>query len=111
MDNSKKYITAEQAISLLPDGDAIHTFYDYGICLIGADWDREDVISRIKESDKIEITGYSARKMGHGIAVYNDDTKWQSEVLFIETDKTKLDELDPQVDYTHELHKDYTLNT
>ena len=91
----RRYITAQEAISLLPDRDEIHTFYDEPFGLIGADWDRADVIQKITESDKIEITGEAARSLGHGIAVYNDDTKLQSEVLFVETDEEKLDAFDP----------------
>lgn len=91
----RKYITPEEAISLLPDKDMIHTFYNHPRTLLGADWDREDIIEKLKEVDKIELTGENARKMGHGIAVYNDDIKWQSEVLFVETDEEKINAFDP----------------
>lgn len=91
----KKYLSAEQAISLLPEGDEIHTFYNMPFGVLGADWSRQKVIDKLKESDKIEITGEMARSMKHGIAVYNDDTKRQSDVLFIETDENKLDAFDP----------------
>lgn len=90
----KKYLTVEQAISLLPEGEEIHTFYG-GVALIGADWEREEVINKLKSSDKIEIAGEMARNMGHGLAVYNNDAKYISDVLFIETDKKKLDAFDP----------------
>ena len=91
----KKFLTAEQAISLLPEGDEIHTFYNMPFGILGADWSRQDVIDKLKGSDKIEITGEMARNMKHGIAVYNDDTKLQSEVLFVETDEEKLNAFDP----------------
>lgn len=91
----KRFISAEQAISLLPEGDEIHTFYNMPFGVLGADWSRQDVIDKLNESDKIEITGEMARSMKHGIAVYNDDTKRQSDVLFIETDENKLDAFDP----------------
>ena len=92
---NKRYITAEEAISLLPSGDTIHTFVDGGIALIGADWEREDVLQKLVESDKIEITGEMARSMGHGLAVYSDTAKYMADILFIETDKGKLDAFDP----------------
>lgn len=90
----KKYLTVEQAISLLPEGEDIHTFYG-GVALIGADWERQEVIDKLKSVDKIEIAGEFARRMGHGLAVYNDNAEYLSDVLFIETDKKKLDALDP----------------
>lgn len=90
----RRYITAEEAISLLPEGNEIHTFYNVPFGLIGADWDRADIIQKLTEADKIEIAGETARSMGHGLAVYNNDTQWQSEVLFVETDKDKLNIFD-----------------
>ena len=36
------------------------------------------------------MTGEIARGMGHGICVYNEDTKLHSDILFIETDESKL---------------------
>lgn len=91
----RRYITAEEAISLLPEGNEIHTFYNVPFGLVGADWDRADILQKLAEADKIEIAGETARSIGHGLAVYDNDTKWQSEVLFVETDKYKLNEFDP----------------
>ena len=91
----RRYLDIKEAISLLPDTDEIHTFYQMGGTLVGADWDRADILQKLAESDKIEITGKQARSMGHGLAVYSDNTKWQSEILFIETDEKKLDAFDP----------------
>ena len=91
----RRYITAEEAADLLPDGDVIHTFRAGGPMLIGADWDREGILNKLKTSDKIEIAGETARGLGHGIAVYNDDAKFLSHVLFIETDEEKLNQFDP----------------
>lgn len=92
----RKFISAEEAIDLLPKGECIHTFYNESFGLIGADWDRDDLIEKIKTSDKIELTGETARSMNHGIAVYNNDTKWHSDILFVETDKDKLEKFDPE---------------
>lgn len=91
--DTKIYITAEQAINILPEGEYIHTFYSTGI-LIGADWDRAEIIEKIKSSDILELTGETARKMGHGLAVYNKNTKYLSDVLFVETDEEKLSKLE-----------------
>ena len=86
----KVYITTEQAISVLPDGDSVHTFYNPGFGLVGADWSKEDITDKLRSSDIIELTGPAARGMGHGICVYNKDTKWQSDILFVETDEDRL---------------------
>lgn len=91
--DTKIYITAEQAINVLPEGEYIHTFYSTGI-LIGADWERAEIIEKIKSSDILELTGETARSMRHGLAVYNKDTKYLSDVLFVETDEEKLSELE-----------------
>ncbi len=92
----RRYVTAEEAISLLPDGDEIHTTIQKGMMFIGADWSREDSIDKIQKSDVREITGPHARAMGHGLALFNKDAKYQSDILFVETDKAKLDAFDPQ---------------
>ena len=91
---SKKYITYEEAVSLLPDGEYVHTFYNAGVGLIGADWSKEEILDKLRKSDVIELTGNQARSMGHGMCAYNNDTKWHSEILFIETDAGRLEKMD-----------------
>ncbi|MBR6987526.1 MAG: hypothetical protein IKH82_05600 [Clostridiales bacterium] len=91
----RKFITVDEAINLLPEGDYIHTFFNMPFGLLGADWSREDVIDTLKTSDKIELTGEQARGLGHGLAAYNNDIKKQSEILFVETDMKKLLSFDP----------------
>lgn len=91
----RRFITVEEAIALLPEGDYIHTFYQMGSTLVGADWDRADILQKLTECDKIEVAGDQARAMGHGLAVYRSDAKWQSDILFIETDENKLNAFDP----------------
>ena len=92
--DGKRYLNAEEAIALLPESELIHTFYSTGICLVGADWDRADVLQKLTEVDRIEIAGVSARSMSHGLAAYNNGARL-NDVLFIETDETKLDAFDP----------------
>lgn len=86
----KKHLTKEEAMSVLPQGESIHTFYNPGFGLVGADWSREDIIDKIQKSDIIELTGPQARGLSHGICAYDKDTKYQSDILFIETDESKL---------------------
>lgn len=94
----KTYITAEQAISVLPDGDTVHTFYNPGFGLVGADWSKEDITNKLRRSDIIELTGPAARGMGHGMCVYSKDTKWQSDILFIETDEERVAALEKELE-------------
>lgn len=90
----KKYLTKEEAMSVLPKKESIHTFYNPGFGLVGADWSREDIIDKIQKSDIIELTGDLARGMNHGICAYDKDTKYLGDVLFIETDESKLSVID-----------------
>lgn len=92
--DDKKYLTAEQAIELLPDDEWIHTFYNESFGLIGADWERDEIVKKLKGSQRIELTGENARKIGHGIAAYDEGSE-HSDVLFIQTDEDKLNAFDP----------------
>ena len=95
----KVYLTVEQAISVLPEGDSIHTFYNPGFGLLGADWQRSDIIHKLSATDSlIELTGKMARGMEHGICVYSKNAKLQSEILFVETDETKLSNLEKKLE-------------
>ena len=94
----KAYITTEQAISVLPDGDTVHTFYNPGFGLVGADWSKEDITDKLRRSDIIELTGPAARGMGHGICAYNKDTKCESDILFVETDEERLAVLEQKME-------------
>lgn len=91
---SKKYITYEEAVSLLPDGEYVHTFYNNAFGLFGADWSKEEILDKLRKSEIIELTGNQARSMNHGMCAYNKDTKWQSDILFIETDADRLQKMD-----------------
>ena len=94
----KTYITAEQAISVLPDGDSIHAFYNPGFGLIGADWSKADITDKLHRSDIIELTGPGARGMSHGICAYSKDAKYQSDIMFIETDEARLSALEKELE-------------
>ena len=93
---SKRFITYEEAVALLPDTEMVHTFINASFGLMGADWSREEILEKLKKSDIIEMTGKMARKSGHGICAYNKDIKYQNEILFIETDMDKLERFDPR---------------
>ena len=94
----KIFLTPEQAISVLHDGDSVHTFYNPGFGLVGADWSRTDIEDKLKASDIIELTGIVARSMGHGICAYSKNTKDLSEILYIETDEARLSALERELE-------------
>lgn len=78
-DNGRVYLTPEQAEAMLPKEGRIHTFRQAGFALIGADWDRSDILDAIQKF-KPELSGEQATAMQHGI-VLNDDHGY----LFIQT--------------------------
>ena len=73
-------LTKEQAASLLPDKEEIHTFRQAGPALLGADLSRTDVLDKIENYD-VELSGPAATKMRHGM-VLKDEYGY----LFIETE-------------------------
>lgn len=87
----KYYLSYDEAVSLLPNNEYIHTFYNTPFGLVGADWSKEDIFNKLKEVDiVIELTGEQAKSMKHGMCAYNKNAEYQSEILFIETDEEKL---------------------
>lgn len=93
-DGVRKYLDFNEALECIPKSDTVHTFYNMGNTLFGADWKRVEIIDELKKSDFIEICGESARSMSHGICCYKKNTLWQSEVLFIETVESELSKYD-----------------
>lgn len=91
----KRFLSYEQAVSLLPEGEYIHTFTSGGM-LIGADWSRAEILEKLKKSDAIELTGEMARSMGHGMCAYNLKDGRVSNLLFIETEAAKLAKIDEE---------------
>lgn len=84
-EDDKVFLTAEQAIAMLPDKAEIHTYRGAGPVLLGADWGREDLIVAMKKSKTIEVTGPMAQSMNHGIAFFDDHG-----AVFVETVKAAV---------------------
>ena len=61
------FLSAEDAIEKLVDGDIVHCFTEH---MIGADWKREDVIKYIDDADATELSGPAATATGHGICTW-----------------------------------------
>jgi len=87
----KRLITFDQAVSLLNDGEIIHTFRNGPGMLLGVDYNRNGILSLMKKHEStLEIGGEKCRKFEHGV-VLNDGTG----NLFIETNEAKLNAFDP----------------
>jgi pyruvoyl-dependent arginine decarboxylase (PvlArgDC) len=67
--SERVFLTIEQAISLLPDSEDVHTFLNPGGMLVGADHGREGLLEEIAAADSREIAGDMARGMGHAMVV------------------------------------------
>lgn len=94
-DREKILITPDEAITLLPDGDQIHTFRSGTGILIGADWSRKSIIEALRNNpDMIEIGGDGCKSMGHGLVCWTSNT----DPLFIEADKDKVFEMESQAE-------------
>lgn len=64
------YLSYDEAVAMLPDGDEIHTFVNpTGGMMVGADWSRESVLELFK-TGLPEIAGEMATSMGHGIVAW-----------------------------------------
>lgn len=70
-DNERKLIDYEQAVAMLPEDDQIHVYDNPapGV-LVGADWDRDELLSLMRES-ACELAGETATSMGHGLVVWD----------------------------------------
>lgn len=76
----QEFLDFNEAVKLLPDGDTIHTFLNHnGMMLIGADWDREEVLDAFKKY-KVQKSGEQAMAMKHGL-VFHDGERY----VFVET--------------------------
>lgn len=82
MIGERVFLTPEQAIAMLPEGDEIHTFVNPAGMLVGADWSRTSIEKAIRETDRRELAGSLATGMGHGLLI-NDGGR----LVFIATRK------------------------
>jgi hypothetical protein len=87
----RRFIKKEDAVSLLNDGDSIHTFRNPNGILLGCDNSREYILQKIQENEStLELGGDACRSLNHGLVIEDE-----SGLLFIETNEEKLKEFDP----------------
>jgi hypothetical protein len=77
---SRKFISKEKAIAMLPDRETLHVqINNIANLIIGSDWQKDQVIELIT-NNKPELAGELATSMGKGLAVITDEDRY-----FIET--------------------------
>ena len=61
----------DEAVEMLPEGDAIHTFRQTALCLVGADWTRQQVLDAIARFGA-ERSGPAATAAKHGMVLKDE---------------------------------------
>jgi hypothetical protein len=87
MSDEKILLTADEAISLLPEGEYVHNYMNPNSGMfLGCDFERENAEKHIREALQCEIGGPSCQRMKHGLVVWKNE----KELSFFETDMDKL---------------------
>lgn len=69
MTDDRIFLTPDEAAGLLADGEFIHSYRQAGFALLGADWERSEVIAALSKAKSIEIGGPSCQAMKHPIVM------------------------------------------
>lgn len=77
-----EFLPLEVAVGMITENKYVHTFRQGGMIIIGADWERDDLISAM-EKHGVQLAGEQATQMGHGLCLKDDRG-----FLFIETKKS-----------------------
>jgi len=93
MEKEIKFIEPSVAISMLGESKQLHTFINSGGILLGAGWEKKDLVDLIQKEGVIcEIGGAACRRMGHGLVIREPGSKTQGDLLFVEVDNDKLEQ-------------------
>ena len=83
MSDERVFLSFDEAVKMLPDGEYIHTFRNPAVGLVfGSDHDRTELLEKMKKS-VLELSGEAATAMKHGLCLIDETGP-----LFIAT-KTK----------------------
>lgn len=66
--DERRVVPLAEAIARIGDRPQVHTFMDGGFCLIGADHDRDDLITAM-QAHGVEESGPGASAMGHTLVI------------------------------------------
>jgi hypothetical protein len=87
MSDEKILLSAEEAISLLPDRKYVHNYVNPSSgMMIGCDLERSEAEDHIRKAVQREIGGPECQAMKHGLVVWNTETH----LSFFETDMDRL---------------------
>jgi hypothetical protein len=93
LEPKRRFLTTEEAESLLPSGDYVHTTRNPATGLfLGADWERPSLIKAFKEAHRIELGGPACMGMGHGILVWEFEDS--ARPFFVEHDAEAMTAFD-----------------
>ena len=70
MSGNNLTLTPDQAESLLPSGERVHSFVNPSWGFVGCDSSREAVIRLIREAKLLEIGSERAKRMKHALVVH-----------------------------------------
>ena len=93
MTDEKILLTADEAISLLPEGEYVHNFVNNvpGM-FIGCDYERAEAENHIRKALQCEIGGDACKGMKHGLVVWTS----KNSLSFFATDMAKLAAMEAQ---------------
>jgi hypothetical protein len=89
MNDVRLFLTPDEAISALPEGEYVHNTTG-GMIRIGVDYTRAGAEEALRTAHKIEIGGPACRAARHPIVMWDSPTH----CTFFEADMDKLDALE-----------------
>jgi len=87
-DEARLFLTPDEAVSILPDGEYVHNTTG-GPIMIGVDYRHANAVKALREAYKIEVGGPVCRRMGHPLVMWDSP----KHCTFFQADLTKLDAL------------------
>ena len=95
MTQQKVILTADEAISALPDGEYVHSQMNpSGGMFLGCDYDHSDAVELLNNAEQIEIGGPMCRSMGHPLVVWKKDDNRGP--IFLEANMDKLNSIEQE---------------
>lgn len=89
--DEKIFITPDEALALIPDGEYVHNFATGGFVMLGCDFSREGAREAFEAAKEIEIGGPQCQAMRHPIVVHEHGGRY----TFFEADMDRFYEKFP----------------
>jgi len=89
--DDKIILTADEAISLLPDGEHVHNYINNVVNMfIGCDYTRDEAEKHIRAATACEIGGENCKRMKHALVVWSS----ADSLSFFATDPEKVEAME-----------------